>query len=79
MLPRIETKQGTIKNRKRKSVALEPSERRAFKKWVSAQPTQIDAADTLGLSRFTVADILAKGTGSPESIEKIKSVIGYAA
>lgn len=59
-----------------KSMALTEAEATRFKMWVEDQPTQIDAADTLGVRRGTIARVLAFKTGSPETIGKIKAVIG---
>jgi DNA-binding MarR family transcriptional regulator len=65
-------------DRIRKSVKLTPEEGRALAKWVRAQATKIDAALLIGITRQALDTILIKKSGSQESIEKIKKVLGAA-
>ena len=71
--------QGSKKTRTPKSEAMTPKERKAFEKWVSDQPTKIDAAEKLEVSRGALDDLLHRGTGKPENIAKIKVIISQAA
>jgi len=65
-------------DRIRKSVQLGTDEYKALAKWVKAQPTKIDAAFIIGISRQALDNILIKRSGSQESVEKIKKVLGTA-
>lgn len=64
--------------RRRRSVKLTNEERRAFKKWVEGFDTKIDAQEALGVSKPTLDMVLVKGSGHPDTIEKIKSKIQEA-
>lgn len=79
MLTQHITNENTIITRKRKSEAMTPEEHEAFKSWVNKQPTKLDAALTLLISRGALDDILSKGSGKPENIERIRSIINIAA
>lgn len=65
-------------DRIRKSVKLTPDEVKGLDKWVKAQPTKIDAALAIGISRQALDIILLKKSGSHESVDKIKKVLGTA-
>lgn len=58
----------------KKSVRLTSDERRAFAKWVKAQGTIKEAAETLGVMPFTVNRILIMGSCAPDTHGKIKSI-----
>lgn len=62
-----------IRDRKRKSEKLTSEEAKSLKKYVYAFPTVIDAAYTIGIHRNTLDMVLIKGSGSPETIEKIRT------
>lgn len=62
-------------DRTRKSVKLTPDQYRSFFKWVSAQPTKVDAAIVIGISRTALDRILIVKSGSQESIDKIAKVL----
>lgn len=62
-------------DRIRKSVKLTSQERRALAKWVASQATKIDACILLDLTRPTLDRILTTGSGSPDSIVKVKKVL----
>lgn len=65
--------------RQRRSEKLTPGEQKAFKKYVGSCATMDDCADALGLkSRNTVSNILAKGTGHPDTILKIRTALQSA-
>lgn len=63
-------------DRIRKSEKLTSEEYRALVKWVGLQPTKVDACIILEVTRPTLDRILAVKSGSPDSIEKIKKVLG---
>lgn len=65
-------------DRVRKSVKLTIEECRNLDKWVKAQPTKIDAALIIGISRQALDTIQLKKSGSQESIDKIRKVLGLA-
>jgi hypothetical protein len=64
-----------IKPRIRRSEIMTKEEHRAFEKWVKSFPTQLDAADVLGYSRVTLMNVVIKGSGKPETIQRIREVI----
>lgn len=61
--------------RKKKKEALEPSEFKAFSKWVDGQLTKTDAAEKIGVTYLTLTNVMLKRTGSPETIAKIRAAI----
>lgn len=65
--------------RKRRSEKLNPDEFRAFKKWVGSFDTKTDAKDALEVSTVTLDMVLIKGSGRPDTIEKIRSKIATMA
>lgn len=63
-------------DRRRRSVKLTPDERKELRKWVSKFDTKTDALEQLGLRNMGTLDrVLNIGSGSPETIETIKSKI----
>lgn len=67
--------EATMKNRVRKSVKLSREQLEALKTWVSEQDTKLDAADELGVAPNTLDRVLLAGSGSHDTIEKIKAKI----
>lgn len=65
----------TETTRARKSERLTSEEYKALVKWVNAQPTQIDAAETVGISREVLGRVLIVKSGSPVTIERIRKVL----
>lgn len=65
----------TTTDRIRKSVKLTSEEYRAFVKWVANQPTKIDAAIVIGISRTALDRILIVKSGSNDSVIKIREVL----
>ena len=61
----------------KKSLKLSKQEHTSFKKWCDKRLV-VDAAEELGVSRFTVHRIYFSGQGSPDTINKILSVIKEA-
>lgn len=58
--------------RKRKSVALTTTEFSALKKYAKGFRTGIECAESIGIDRNVLDRVLLVGSGSPETIEKIK-------
>lgn len=59
----------------RKSEKLTVLEYKALVKWVNAQPTQVDAAETIGISREVLGRVLIVKSGSPATIEKVRQAL----
>lgn len=68
-----------IQDRKRKSEKLTPEEQKALKKYVASFPAVIDAAVEIGIHRNTLDLVLIKGSGSPDTIHKIREKLSIAA
>lgn len=62
-------------DRIRKSESLTADEHRALVKWVNNQPTKVDAAIILDVTRPTLDRILIVKSGSPDSIKKVRAVL----
>jgi hypothetical protein len=60
---------------KPKSVSLSREELNSLKKYRKGFSTAIDCAMSLGVDRNVLGSVLLKGSGSPETIEKIRAVI----
>lgn len=67
-----------INTRTRKSVELNTNEMRAFKKWIKAQPSKIEASEILGINRNTLDRILVLKSCSGETKEKIDIKVGIS-
>ena len=63
------------KERIRKSEALSTIEHDALRTYIGKQPTKLDAADAIGISRQNLDRIAAIGTCSPATAEKIRGVL----
>jgi hypothetical protein len=63
------------KERKRKSEALSAKEHVALLTWISKQPTKLDAADTLKMSRNNLDRVAYRGSCSPETATRIRTVL----
>lgn len=61
-----------IQERKRKSERLTNEEFKALKKYVASFHTVIDAAFAIGIHRNVLDMVLIKGSGSPDTIEKVR-------
>lgn len=64
-----------VSDRIRKSEKLTTEEYRALVKWVNAQPTKVDAAFIIGISREVLDRVLVVRSGSPATIEKVRAVL----
>lgn len=69
----------TLATRKRKSEPLTKAEHKAFLKYYGSFPTKVDAEQVTGIKRQVLDLVAIKGTGSPETIEKIRTVLQTAA
>lgn len=65
----------TETSRIRKSERLTSDEYKALVKLVNAQPTQVDAAEIIGISREVLGRVLIVKSGSPATIGKIRLVL----
>ncbi len=65
----------TMTQRKRRSVALTKDELKAFVKVYNAFPTKTDAAEAFDLSYQVLDLVVLRGSGAPETIQKIKDVV----
>lgn len=62
-------------NPKRKSVRLTKDEEKALKKFVASFHKVVEAAEEIGIHRNVLDLVLVKGTGSPETIQKVRDAI----
>jgi hypothetical protein len=60
---------------RRKSVRLTKDEYKAFKDFRKTFHTGVECAEAIGVSRLAMLRVLQVGSGSPETIEKIKTAI----
>lgn len=58
--------------RKRKSEAFTPEEYKMFKQYVKSFSTKLDCMAALQITMPTLDRIMLKGTGRPDTIEKIR-------
>lgn len=66
--------EGTVKKR-RKSVVLAATELRRLKKFREKFNTAVECSEALGIDRAVMLRVLLVGSGSPETIEKIRAVV----
>jgi hypothetical protein len=65
-----------VKNiRNRKSVSLSKEDHMALKKLRQAYSTEVECAETIGVNRIVLNRVLLVGSGSPESIIKIRKAL----
>lgn len=60
---------------KRRSVRLTREEHVALKRYQRKFNTQIECAESIGIGREVLNNVILKGSGSPETISKIRSVL----
>lgn len=65
----------TTTTRERKSEKLTADEYKAFAKLVKEHPTQVDAAEAIGISREVLGRVLIVKSGSPVTVSKIRLVL----
>jgi hypothetical protein len=65
--------------RRRKRDVLTKDEHKSLLKYVKTFPTIIDAACAIGIHRNVLDLVMIKGSGSPETISKIKAALPMAA
>jgi len=68
-----------IEQRRRKSEQLTKDEYKAFLKALRTFPTKIDAAAYFDITRQVLEMVAIKGSGSPETITKVRGKINEAA
>lgn len=61
--------------RKRKSEALTKDEFAALKQYAKGFTTTIDCAESIGINRNVLDRVLIVGSGSPDTIEKIRTTL----
>lgn len=64
--------------RKRKSEPLSKGELKALKAYRKGFSTEVDCAISIGIDRLVLGRVMLVGSGSPETIDKIKKVLGTA-
>jgi uncharacterized protein YnzC (UPF0291/DUF896 family) len=62
--------------RKRKSEALTEAEHAALKQYRTGYNTEVECALSIGIDRVVLNRVLAVGSGSPETIKKVRQVLG---
>lgn len=65
--------------KRRKSVLLSKEEHKAFKEYRKSFNTGVECAEAIDIDRAVMERVLLVGSGSPETIEKIKLVISNGA
>lgn len=60
---------------KRKSIALTSEEFASLKKYAKQFNTAVECAESIGIHRNVLDRILLAGSGSPDSVEKIKAAL----
>lgn len=61
--------------RKRKSEKLTAEERKALKQYRKGFDTEVDCAVEIGIDRLVLNRVMLVGSGSPDTIEKIRKAI----
>ena len=61
-----------MRERKRRSEIMTPEEHEDFKTFFNSFPTKVDASEHFNLSRQVLDLVAIKGSGSPETIKKIR-------
>lgn len=61
--------------KRRKSVLLTKQEHKSLKDFRKTFNTSVECSEALGIDRAVMERVLLVGSGSPETIEKIKLVI----
>ncbi len=61
-----------MKERKRRSEIMTPEEHEAFKAYYDTFPTKVDAEIHFDIKRQVLDLVAIKGSGSPETIKKIR-------
>jgi hypothetical protein len=65
----------TATTRKRKSEPLSKAEHSSLKQYRKKFYTTQDCADTIGISREVLDRVILVGSGSPETIAKVRAVL----
>jgi len=64
--------------RKRKSEPLTKAELKALKAYRKGYSTDVDCAISIGIDRLVLNRIMLVGSGAPDSILKVRKVLGTA-
>lgn len=64
--------------KRRKSVLLTKDEHKALKDFRKKFNTSVESSEALGIDRAVMERVILVGSGSPETIERIKSVLNGA-
>lgn len=64
-----------MESKKRKSVLLTTGEHKALKQYRKNFNTEVECAITIGIDRLVLNRVLMVGSGSPETISKIKAIL----
>jgi hypothetical protein len=62
-------------SRRRKSEKLPSDIKRSLAKFIESQPTQLDAAEKIGISRGNLMAITVRGTCHPDTATKIREAL----
>lgn len=65
-------------DRKKRSEKMTKDEHKAFLRFIKSFETKTDVVYTLKISRPTLDAIIYKGSGRPETIQKIRTVLNAA-
>jgi hypothetical protein len=65
--------------RSRKSEKLTPEERKALKQYRKGFDTEVDCAVSIGIDRLVLGRVILVGSGSPTTIEKIRTALAATA
>lgn len=66
-----------LMERKRRSEKMSKEEHKAFIKYIGSFETKSDAADSIGVSRTTLDNLIFKGSGKPETIRSIRERLAH--
>jgi hypothetical protein len=62
-------------SRRRKSEPLSTDEKKELKQYAKRFTAQLDCAEAIGISREVLIRVLLAGSGSPETISKIRETL----
>jgi hypothetical protein len=75
LLTKCNTKMNTMTSRRRKSEPLSTDEKKALKQYAKRFTAQLDCAEAICISREVLIRVLLAGSGSPETISKIRETL----
>lgn len=68
----------TTATKRKKSQPLTRAELKSLKAYRAGFNTEVDCAISIGVDRLVLNRVMMVGSGSPETIDKIKKVLGTA-